>query len=154
MELYQAEIASHRGDDASSIHETERASSASSIPQLSLYRHQPSVYDTGIGFKTEIRVLDNMEASIHGNPELESIDASSISSLNLLSVRENYTLQDVLSNYNELSEWKLKVLPCDIHSIHNALIMKVCDVVLKDMFRHFEFFRQIQNFQTNSDDLQ
>ena len=125
VELYQAEVASHRGDDASSIHETERASSASSVPQMSLYKHHPSVYDTSIGFKTEIRILDNVDTNIHGNPDLESIDASSVSSRNLLAVREGYTLQDVLSNYDELSDWKLKGLPTDVHSIHNALIMKV-----------------------------
>lgn len=36
------------------------------------------------------------------------------------------SLQDVLSTFNELSDWKLKQMPTDVHSLHNALIMRVC----------------------------
>ena len=119
------EALSHR-DDVSSVHESlhERASSASSMPQMNIYKHQPSIYDTGISFKTEIRVLDPIDA-VPINSEVDSIDASSVSSKNLLAVRENFTLQDVLSSFEELSIWKLKNLPTDVYSIHNALLMRV-----------------------------
>ena len=32
----------------------------------------------------------------------------------------------MLSSFEELSDWKLRSLPTDVHSLHNALIMRVC----------------------------
>ena len=34
--------------------------------------------------------------------------------------------QEVLSTFEELSDWRLRLLPTDVHSLHNALIMRVC----------------------------
>lgn len=42
----------------------------------------------------------------------------------LLMTRENFSLQNVLSSFDELSDWKLKAVPDDVYSIHNALIMR------------------------------
>ena len=70
------------------------------------FRHHPSIYDTGITFRTEIRMLEMTEIP---NTDSESIDASSVSSRNLLAIRESYSLQEILSTFSELSEWKLQV---------------------------------------------
>lgn len=63
-------------------------------------------------------------AGLH-NVDLESVDAGSTSFRNLLAIRDSFTLQGVLSTFDEQSDWKIKNLPTDIHSLHNALIMRV-----------------------------
>ncbi len=123
----QSEIQSHRGDDVSSMQETERASSASSVPQATIYKHSPTVYDASVNYKTEIRVLGNAVQS-SAPVDLESIDASSVSTRNLLAVRDNFTLQEVLSDFEELGSWKLQGLPSDVHSVHNVLLLRVAVV--------------------------
>ena len=112
---------SHKGDDVSSLHETERASSAGSSMHP-MYRNI-AVYDTSIHFRLENR-LDNIDMT--ANIDLESIDASSFTTRNLLAVREKYTLEDILSSFEEYSTWKGKNLPTDSQSIQNAIIMKIC----------------------------
>ena len=71
----------------------ERPLSAQS--QMSVYKHKPSVYDASIAFKTELRTQEQLFGVQHA--DLESVDTNSISSRNLLAVRDNYTLQ-VLEN--------------------------------------------------------
>ena len=106
--------------DVLSLHDTERASSASSAPHvISNYKHNPSIYDASSAYRAEIR-MDNI------GDGAESTEANSTSSKNLLATRDNFELQEVLSSFEELSEWKLKNLPSDVYSIHNALIMRVC----------------------------
>ena len=58
---------------------------------MSVYKHKPSVYDASIAFKTELRTQEQLFGVQHA--DLESVDTNSISSRNLLAVRDNYTLQ-------------------------------------------------------------
>lgn len=119
----------HRGDDGSSIYETERASSVSSMHQMALYRPTHSIYDTAMMFKTELRVLDPMNDGGVNNADTESIDTS-WSLKSLLDVRENYAVQEILSSFDELSDWKLQGLPSDLQSVHNALLMRTAGSTL------------------------
>ena len=34
-------------------------------------------------------------------------------------------MQDILSDFDELSEWRMHSLPTDLHSVQNALLMRV-----------------------------
>ena len=36
-----------------------------------------------------------------------------------------HVLQDILSDFDELSTWRLEDLPTDLHSVQNALLMRV-----------------------------
>ena len=118
----------HRGDDGSSIYETERASSVSSLHQMALYRPTHSIYDTAMMFKTELRVLDPILDGAPGT-DAESVDTS-LSLKTLIDIRENFAVQEVISSFDELSDWKLQGLPSDLQSIHNALFMRTASAVL------------------------
>lgn len=34
-------------------------------------------------------------------------------------------MQDILSDFDELSEWRMRSLPTDLHAVQNALLMRV-----------------------------
>ncbi len=109
---------SHKADDVSSILDGERASSTAS--QMSLYRHRPSIYDIGVAFKTEVKVSESADVA----QEMDT--PSTVVNKSLLAVREGFTLQDVLSTFEERCEWKGTEVPGDVYSLHNSLIMRVC----------------------------
>ena len=50
--------------DDMSVHEGEREERPMSAQsQMSVYKHQPSIYDTSITFKTELRTQDQIEGT-------------------------------------------------------------------------------------------
>ncbi|XP_023931630.1 dynein heavy chain 6, axonemal-like [Lingula anatina] len=80
------------------------------------------VYDTGSVFVMESKLLsNNTDYLVDFDPVLHAGKSKG-----LVSVRKNFTLEDVLSTFEELSDWKLKNMPINMHAIHNALIMRVC----------------------------
>ena len=97
---------SHKGEDGSSVHDIERASSSSSLTQMSLFKHQPSIYDAGVAYKTEIRVIED-GISNRGQPPvtMEAIHPDFApapdASRHLLGIRENYTLPEVCLGRNK-----------------------------------------------------
>ena len=69
-----------------------------STPQMAQFHHDPSIYDTGVNFRTEVRV-SSRAASIQQEapPKLAqpAADGTTETVGNLIAVRENYRLQDV-----------------------------------------------------------
>lgn len=54
----------------------------------------------------------------------DSGDAASLTSRNPLAVREDFSIIDVLSNYDEQSRWRVHNLGMDQTAVYNALIMR------------------------------
>ncbi|KAL8594105.1 hypothetical protein ACOMHN_000817 [Nucella lapillus] len=86
------------------------------------FKYMPAIYDTSKFYKSELKKTDTME-SIQPDGDLD--DSDDEEDMSALPTRSNYTLQDILSDFDELSEWRMQSLPTDLHSVQNALLMRV-----------------------------
>ncbi|KAH3716365.1 hypothetical protein DPMN_059086 [Dreissena polymorpha] len=109
--------------DNSSTIDTQSESGIPSLPEVRTYKYQPVVFDTSKYYKSELKRQGSVEYEPAGNTELEDSDDEDEQSL--LMTRAAYTVQDILSDFDELSTWRLKDLKTDLHSIQNALFMRV-----------------------------
>ncbi|XP_070211333.1 dynein heavy chain domain-containing protein 1-like isoform X3 [Littorina saxatilis] len=112
-------------DAASRSGETVRSevsSTLQSTPQVRTFKYMPAIYDTSKFYKSELKKTDTME-SIQPNTDLDDSDDEEDASP--LPTRSQYTLQDILSDFDELSEWRMRGLPTDLHAVQNALLMRV-----------------------------
>lgn len=85
------------GDDGQ-IQDQERTSTAT--PQMAMYRHRPSICDTGVSHNTEIKVSDHI--NLHGPGKQASGTDQPERPSNLVAIRENYTLQEVSTSKEKL----------------------------------------------------
>ncbi|XP_052798483.1 dynein heavy chain domain-containing protein 1-like isoform X5 [Mya arenaria] len=108
--------------DASSSVETQSESGMPALPQVKTFRYQPVVYDTSKYYKSELKRHGSVEYEPPSNDMEDSDDEEEQS---LLMTRNAYTLQDILSDFDELSTWRLEGLPTDLHSVQNSLLMRV-----------------------------
>ncbi|KAK6166840.1 hypothetical protein SNE40_023452 [Patella caerulea] len=102
--------------------ESETNSSFTQHPQVKTFKYIPAVYDSRKYYKSELKRQDTMESVI---PNIDVDDEEDEEELSPLCVRSGYTLQDILSDFDELSEWRMSNLPTDLHSVQNALLMRV-----------------------------
>ena len=107
-------------DVSSSV--TESQSDQSALPEVRTYKYQPVVYDTSKYYKSELKRQGSVEYQPKSNVDEDSDDEEEQS---LLVTRNSYTLQEILSEFDELSKWRLEHLPTDLHSVQNALMMRV-----------------------------
>ena len=103
--------------------ETPSETGILSLPQIKMYKYQPVVYDTSKYYKSELRRQGSVEYEQPANPDDEDSDDETEQSP--LLTRAGYTLQDILSDFDELSKWRLDGLPTDLHSVQNALQVRV-----------------------------
>ena len=94
-----------------------------SLPQIKMYKYQPVVYDTSKYYKSELKRHGSVEYEQPANMDDEDSDDETEQSP--LLTRAGYTLQDILSEFDELSKWRLDNLPTDLHSVQNALLVRV-----------------------------
>ena len=79
-----------------------------------------AVYDSSKYYKSELKKQDTMESV---GPEEDFMDDDSDDDDNtVLPTRPNLTLQDILSDFDELSEWRMQSLPTDLHSVSQRQI--------------------------------
>ncbi|XP_069111192.1 dynein heavy chain domain-containing protein 1-like isoform X2 [Argopecten irradians] len=113
---------SQAGD--SSIH-SDSATSIPSLPEIRIYRYPPTVYDTRKYYKSELKKRGSIEYDGTLNIDGEGEDSDDEDDQSILLNRTGYILQEILSDFDELSKWRLDSLPTDLHSIQNALLMRV-----------------------------
>ncbi|XP_078321876.1 dynein heavy chain domain-containing protein 1-like isoform X5 [Crassostrea virginica] len=107
---------------ASSGRTTESATSGvPSMPEIRTFTYLPSIYDTSKYYKSELQKQGSME--YEAVPEADDSDDEDEASP--LITRNGYLLQEILSDFDELSGWRLNNLPTDLHSVQNALLMRV-----------------------------
>ncbi|XP_056008158.1 dynein heavy chain domain-containing protein 1-like [Ostrea edulis] len=107
---------------ASSVRSTETATSGlPSMPEIRTFMYLPSIYDTSKYYKSELKKQGSMEYETI--PEADDSDDDDEASP--LITRNGYLLQEILSDFDELSGWRLTSLPTDLHSVQNALLMRV-----------------------------
>lgn len=94
-----------------------------SLPEIKTYKYPPAVYDTSKYYKSELKKQESFEYDQTQTIEFEDSDDEDEQST--LMNRNNFTLQEILSDFDELSNWRLSNLPTDLHSIQNALLMRV-----------------------------
>lgn len=92
-------------------------------PQTQVFRHQSSICDISMTVATELRVAASTESAASSDDLNEDV---AMETGNLLDVRDDFTLQSILSTFQELSQWQLSGMPRDIHCIHDVLIMRAC----------------------------
>lgn len=91
-------------------------------PQVRTFKYMPAVYDSSKYYKSELKKQDTMESVV---PNIEFDDSDDEEEQSPLLTRSSYTLQDILSDFDELSGWRMTNLPTDLHSVQNALLMRV-----------------------------
>ena len=101
--------------EAGSEPESDRPFSRGSQHQAAVYHHRPSIYDLGMTPRLELQRVSKPSIS-----EGTLLSART----DLLARREDFALQNVLSEFDEYSLWHESGLPTDICSLHNALIMR------------------------------
>ncbi|XP_062587861.1 dynein heavy chain domain-containing protein 1-like, partial [Saccostrea cucullata] len=107
---------------ASSVRSSESAiSGVPSMPEIRTFTYLPSIYDTSKYYKSELKKQGSMEYETI--PEADDSDDEDEASP--LITRNGYLLQEILSDFDELSGWRLHNLPTDLHSVQNALLMRV-----------------------------
>lgn len=106
----------------SSGRSTESATSGvPSMPEIRTFTYLPCIYDTSKYYKSELKKQGSME--YEAVPEGDDSDDEDEASP--LITRNGYLLQEILSDFDELSGWRLHNLPTDLHSVQNALLMRV-----------------------------
>ncbi|XP_025095393.1 dynein heavy chain domain-containing protein 1-like isoform X2 [Pomacea canaliculata] len=110
----------HSGNDSNF---SEASSTLHSTPQVRTFKYMPAIYDTSKFYKSELKKTDTMESLQPDNDELQ--DSDDEEDLSALPTRSNYTIQDILSDFDELSDWRMRSLPTDLHAQQNALLMRV-----------------------------
>ncbi|KAH9487912.1 hypothetical protein Btru_067436 [Bulinus truncatus] len=128
LEFLKDSITGRRdSDDQSELgqeNELNQSGSKSSYPQVKTFRYMSAVYDSSKYYKSELKRQGTMESVV---PEQEFIqDDDDDDEQIILPTRPNLTLQEILSDFDELSEWRMLNLPTDLHSVQNALMMRVC----------------------------
>ena len=91
------------------------------MPEIRTFTYLPSIYDTSKYYKSELQKQGSME--YEAVPEADDSDDEDEASP--LITRNGYLLQEILSDFDELSGWRLNNLPTDLHSVQNALLMRV-----------------------------
>ena len=91
-------------------------------PQVRTFKYMPAVYDSRKYYKSELKKQDTMESVV---TNIEFDDSDDEEEQSVISTRSGYTLQDILSDFDELSGWRMSSLPTDLHSVQNALLMRV-----------------------------
>lgn len=94
-----------------------------SLPEIKTYKYPPAIYDTSKYYKSELKKQESFEYDQTQTIEFEDSDDEDEQST--LVNRNNFTLQEILSDFDELSNWRLSSLPTDLHSIQNSLLMRV-----------------------------
>ncbi|XP_060599368.1 dynein heavy chain domain-containing protein 1-like [Ruditapes philippinarum] len=92
------------------------------LPEVRTYKYQPVVYDTSKYYKSELKRHGSVEYEPTSADDDDSDDEAEQSPL---LTRNSYSLQEILSDFDELSKWRLEGLPTDLHSVQNALLMRV-----------------------------
>lgn len=92
------------------------------LPEVHTYKYQPVVYDTSKYYKSELKRHGSVEYEPSSADQDDSDDEEEQSPL---LTRNLYSLQEILSDFDELSKWRLENLPTDLHSVQNALLMRV-----------------------------
>lgn len=110
-------------DVSSSVTETPSENGVPTLPEIRTYKYQPVVYDTSKYYKSELKRHGSVEYEPTNNWIDEDSDDEEEQSL--LLTRNSYSLQEILSDFDELSKWRLENLPTDLHSVQNALLMRV-----------------------------
>ena len=108
---------------SSSQTETQSEIGGLSLLEVRTFRYQPVVYDTSKYYKSELKRHGSIEYEPATSFEMEDSDDEDEQSP--LMTRNGYSLQVILSDFDELSQWRLEDLPTDLHSIQNALMMRV-----------------------------
>ncbi|GFR96322.1 dynein heavy chain domain-containing protein 1-like [Elysia marginata] len=112
------------GSHGAETYQSEMSSNLPVHPQVKTFKYMSAVYDSSKYYKSELKKQDTMESV---GPEEDFMDDDSDDDDNtILPTRPNLTLQDILSDFDELSEWRMQSLPTDLHSVQNALMMRVC----------------------------
>ncbi|CAL1542045.1 unnamed protein product [Lymnaea stagnalis] len=105
-------------------YQSDGSSNMTSNPQVKTFKYMSAVYDSSKYYKSELKKQDTMESVV---PERDMMDDDDDEDENtILPTRPNLTLQDILSDFDELSDWRMQNLPTDLHSVQNALMMRVC----------------------------
>ena len=92
-------------------------------PQTSMFRQHSSICDIGATSTAELRLVNGAGSHDQAGDPDESVE---VDTDNLLHVRDDFTLQGVVSSFEELSQWQTSGKPTDVHHVHNALIMRAC----------------------------
>lgn len=109
-------------DVSSSQTETQSESGMFALPEVRTYKYQPVVYDTSKYYKSELK----RHGSVEYEPTItEADDSDDEDEQSPLLTRNSFSLQEILSDFDELSKWRLEDLPTDLHSVQNALLMRV-----------------------------
>ena len=107
---------------SSSQTETQSESGMPFVPEVRLYKYQPVVFDTSKYYQSELK----RHGSVEYQPSTyEPDDSDDEDEQSPLMTRNSYCLQEILSDFDELSKWRLDNLPTDLHSVQNALLMRV-----------------------------
>ncbi|XP_076466624.1 dynein heavy chain domain-containing protein 1-like isoform X2 [Babylonia areolata] len=114
-----SDTASRSGEDTA---HSDVSSALHSTPQVRTFKYMPAIYDTSKFYKSELKKTDTMESI---QPDADMDDSDDEEDMSSLPTRSNYTIQDILSDFDELSEWRMESLPTDLHSVQNALLMRV-----------------------------
>ncbi|KAJ8313861.1 hypothetical protein KUTeg_008422 [Tegillarca granosa] len=113
---------SHAGEG--SMQSESTTSGMPSLPEIRTFRYTPAIYDTSKYYKSELRKQGSMEYDSVPNAEIID-DSDDEDEQSTLMNRSGFILQDLLSDFDELSKWRLDNLPTDLHSVQNALFMRV-----------------------------
>ncbi|XP_035825634.1 dynein heavy chain domain-containing protein 1 [Aplysia californica] len=112
------------GSHATETYRSEVSSNLPSHPQVKTFKYMSAVYDSSKYYKNELKKQDTMESVILEEDVMD--DSDDEDDHGPLPTRPNLTLQDILSDFDELSDWRMQNLPTDLHSVQNALMMRVC----------------------------
>lgn len=98
----------------------KEASNCGLIP-IKTFSYHPTMFDAGANIKSKMKMADGDEDVTPA----DLVDSEPEDEQSPLVTRPGFTLQDVLSDFRELSDWRIKDLPSDLHSLQNAFIIRV-----------------------------
>lgn len=86
---------------------------------MKTFKYVSAVYDSSKYYKSDLRKQDTMESVVAEQDMLE--DSDDEDEHTILPTRPNFSLQEILSDFDELSEWRMSNLPTDLHSVTSCL---------------------------------
>lgn len=92
------------------------------LPEICVFKYPPALYDTSKYYKSELEKEGSME---YDALNVDANDSDDEEEHSALMNRNGFSLQDILSDFDELSKWRMDSLPTDLHSVQNALLMRV-----------------------------
>lgn len=93
---------------------------------MKTFKYTSAFYESKSYYKSELKRQDTMQTAVTEDFADDSDDDENC----LLPTRPNLALQEILSDFDELSEWRKQNLPTDLHSVCTFLCVQVLNYII------------------------